>query len=77
MAKEENLRYGQLAGDKESIHYIGKDKGHKNIPEEAYAGNCVPQLSDETGPKAAAIDKKRKKKKKLKAQGQEKISYNS
>lgn len=29
MAKEENLRYGYLAGDKEAIHYIGKTRGTK------------------------------------------------
>ena len=29
MAKTENLRYGYLAGDKESIHYIGKTRGTK------------------------------------------------
>lgn len=61
MAKEENLRYGYSAGEKESIHYIGKKRGTKNIPEEAYAGNCVPQLSDEKGPKTVDIDKKKKK----------------
>ena len=29
MAKTENLRYGYLAGDKESIHYVGKTRGTK------------------------------------------------
>lgn len=29
MAKEENLRYGYSAGEKESIHYIGKTRGTK------------------------------------------------
>lgn len=37
-----------------SLHW--KDKGHKNIREEAYAGNCVPLLSYEKRSKAVAID---------------------